>query len=114
VTESTADRYMAQATAEMQEAAKATREDDAAHARAVYALILREQLAKDPRGAAITLDKLCRLLGTNAPERKELSGPGGGPIEVIDTAKEVRDRLTSRIAGIAAARDAAGDTSESD
>lgn len=37
----------------------------------------------DKKGA---LDSLCRVLGFNAPEKKELSGPGGRPIQTENKA----------------------------
>ena len=80
----TADRYIAQATSEMQTAADSTREEDVTRARAVYQLILREQIGRaDLRGAAMTTDKLAHLLGLNAPARVEQSGAEGGPIEIV-------------------------------
>jgi hypothetical protein len=51
-----------------------------------------------------------RLLGLDSPARVEHSGPDGGPIEIADAAKDARERISSRIASIAAAKRASGDS----
>jgi len=33
-------------------------------------------------------DRIAKLLGTNAPARRELSGPGGGPVEITSFTPE--------------------------
>lgn len=75
VTVGATDKYIGQATAEMREANAGNREDDIAAARAVYGIILREQIqGHHTKDAAATLDKLCRLLGLDAPAKSEQSG----------------------------------------
>ncbi len=61
-----------------------------AHAKAS---MVTEELNGDPRYLAIILD--CRkqrraILGLDAPERKEVSGPDGGPIQIDDTERAAR------------------------
>lgn len=54
----------------------------------------------DPRWLTVIqscIDQRCKILGLNAPQRHEHSGPGGSPIE-IETDETIRDR----IAGLAA------------
>jgi hypothetical protein len=69
------DNYIATATEELRAANTTSREDDVANARALYTIILREQISThDTKAAAATLDKLCRLLGLDAPTKSEQSG----------------------------------------
>ena len=83
VTSHATDKYIAEATKEIREAAETTREDDVANARAVYALLLREQIgSRDYRGAATTTEKLCKLLGLDAPT-KITDGDGNPPFKVV-------------------------------
>jgi len=75
------DNLIARATVEIREAADSTKTDDEANARAIYMMVLREQIGRrDFRGAVATNDKLCRLLGLNAPERTEHTGADGAPL----------------------------------
>jgi len=75
ICDATVDDYIALASAEIQASAASSREDDVANARAVYETIMREQIGRgDLRGAASTMDKLCRLFGLDAPTRVEQSG----------------------------------------
>lgn len=53
------------------------------------------------------LEKMARILGANI-DKIEVSGPNGGPIEV--TEETPRERIASRIAGLAARGAAAGDS----
>jgi hypothetical protein len=45
------------------------------------------------------MDRRAKLLGLDAPTRRELSGPDGGPLEVLDVRKLTDDELDDAIAG---------------
>lgn len=65
----------------------------------------------DKKGA---LDSLCRLLGYNAPEKREVAGAGGGPIQIqTEVTSEQLEEYADVIRGIAS-RDPDGPASNDD
>ena len=63
----------------------------------------------DKKGA---LDSICKMLGFNAAEKKEHSGPGGKPIEI--NGLNAKQELASRIDSLIARLKEAGVAGESD
>ncbi len=54
----------------------------------IEAAMSRQQLLGDPRflaGVQWCIERRCKLLGIDAPERRQVSGPDGGPIPIAGT-----------------------------
>jgi hypothetical protein len=82
------DNYIAEALSEMRKAVENDAANEVALARENYALFIREQIAKhDWNGAGLNESRLCHLLGINAADKHELTGPNGAPLNNSDEAK---------------------------
>lgn len=62
----------------------------------------------DPRVAVSAIAEANKMQGSHAPTKQEHSGPNGGPIQTEEVT--ARDRIASRIAGLAARGGANEDT----
>jgi transcriptional regulator with XRE-family HTH domain len=63
-----------------------------------------EDMLGDPRflaGVQWCIDRRCKILGVDAPTKQEVSGAGGGAIEVSIDADGIRTELLNRIARLA-------------
>ena len=82
------ERYIAEATKELASAKANNPDKEAMLSRENYAFYIREQVAAhDWNGAGLNESRLCKLLGANAAEKHELTGPNGVPINNNDEAK---------------------------
>lgn len=54
------------------------------------------------------MERIAKLLGLDAPAKTELSGPDGGPIELVAAAQEAREHLAAKLEAINAARQEVG------
>lgn len=50
---------------------------------------------QDPRTAIAAIAEANKMAGSYAPAKRELSGPGGGPIPVVDLSKATDDQLAT-------------------
>ena len=71
-------------------------------------------MAMQQDGAMVRFMLQCLAKERGYTTRVETSGPNGGPMEIEDVTLRDAEDFTSRIAGIAARRTAAGGTSEAD
>ncbi len=51
------------------------------------------------------MERRARLLGLDAPARTELSGAGGGPVDLSILARQAREHLAAKLDAMAAARE---------